>query len=60
LSQIDNGEVGKALGCKKAYSLGYQNHRVDEDAMIEIRARGQLTGGKRVIHNELLSVPGVR
>jgi hypothetical protein len=31
--------VATALGCKKAFSLGYQNHRLDEDAGIEIRAR---------------------
>jgi LmbE family N-acetylglucosaminyl deacetylase len=28
--------VAKALGCKKAFSLGCQNHRADEDAVIEI------------------------
>ena len=38
-SQLDNDAVAKALGCKKAFSLGYQNHRADEDAVIEIRAR---------------------
>jgi len=38
-SQIDNDAVAKALGCKKAFSLGYQNHRADEDALIEIRGR---------------------
>ena len=38
-SQKDNDAVAKALGCKKAFSLGYQNHRGDEEAVIEIRAR---------------------
>ena len=38
-SQKDNDAVAKALGCKKAFSLGYQNHRADEEAVIEIRAR---------------------
>jgi len=38
-SQTDNDAVAKALGCKKAFSLGYQNHRMDEDALIEIRGR---------------------
>src|SRR2546425_2806470 len=28
-----------ALGCKKAYSFYYRNHRMDDNAMIEIRAR---------------------
>ncbi|MCW5978678.1 MAG: PIG-L family deacetylase [Bryobacteraceae bacterium] len=39
LSQKDNDAVAEALGCKKAFSLGYQNHRLDEDALIEIRGR---------------------
>jgi LmbE family N-acetylglucosaminyl deacetylase len=38
-SQIDTEAVSKALGCKKAFSLGYQNHRADEEAVIEIRSR---------------------
>ena len=38
-SQKDNEAVAAALGCRKAFSLGYQNHRLDEDAGIEIRAR---------------------
>jgi LmbE family N-acetylglucosaminyl deacetylase len=38
-SHHDNEAVAKALGCKKAFSLGYQNHRADEEAVIEIRAR---------------------
>jgi LmbE family N-acetylglucosaminyl deacetylase len=38
-SELDNDAVAKALGCKKAFSLGYQNHRADEEAVIEIRAR---------------------
>jgi len=38
-NEIDNHEVAKALGCKKAYSFYYRNHRMDDDAEIEIRAR---------------------
>lgn len=38
-NEIDNQEVAKALGCKKAYSFYYRNHRMDDCAEIEIRAR---------------------
>jgi len=38
-NEIDNHEVGKALGCKKAYTFYYRNHRMDDDSEIEIRAR---------------------
>jgi len=38
-NEIDNHEVAKALGCKKAFSFYYRNHRMDDDAEIEIRAR---------------------
>jgi len=38
-NEIDNHAVAKALGCKKAYSFYYRNHRMDDDAEIEIRAR---------------------
>jgi LmbE family N-acetylglucosaminyl deacetylase len=38
-NEIDNQEVAKALGCKKAYSFYYRNHRMDDCAVIEIRAR---------------------
>ncbi len=38
-NEIDNHEVAKALGCKKAYSFYYRNHRMDDDAAVEIRAR---------------------
>jgi LmbE family N-acetylglucosaminyl deacetylase len=31
--------AAKALGCKKAYSFYYRNHRMDDNAVIEIRAR---------------------
>ena len=31
--------AAQALGCKKAYSFYYRNHRMDDNAMIEIRAR---------------------
>ncbi len=38
-NEIDNQEVAKALGCKKAYSFYYRNHRMDDCAEVEIRAR---------------------
>jgi LmbE family N-acetylglucosaminyl deacetylase len=38
-NETDNQEVAKALGCKKAISLYYRNHRMDDCAEIEIRAR---------------------
>src|SRR5947208_11855930 len=31
--------AAKALGCKRAFSFYYRNHRMDDNAMIEIRAR---------------------
>jgi LmbE family N-acetylglucosaminyl deacetylase len=38
-NEIDNQEVARALGCKKAFSFYYRNHRMDDCAEIEIRAR---------------------
>ena len=38
-NEIDYQEVAKALGCKKALSFYYRNHRMDDCAEIEIRAR---------------------
>ena len=38
-NEIDNQEVAKALGCKKAFSFYYRNHRMDDAAEIEIRQR---------------------
>ena len=38
-NEIDHQEVAKALGCKKAFSFYYRNHRMDDCAEIEIRAR---------------------
>lgn len=38
-NEIDNHEVAKALGCKKAFSFYYRNHRMDDCAEVEIRAR---------------------
>lgn len=38
-NEIDNREVAKALGCKKAFSFYYRNHRMDDCDEIEIRAR---------------------
>ena len=38
-NEIDNQAVAKALGCKGAVSFYYRNHRMDDCAEIEIRAR---------------------
>jgi LmbE family N-acetylglucosaminyl deacetylase len=38
-NEIDNQEVARALGCKKAFSFYYRNHRMDDCAEIEIRSR---------------------
>jgi LmbE family N-acetylglucosaminyl deacetylase len=38
-NEIDNQNAAKALGCKKAFSFYYRNHRMDDVAIIEIRAR---------------------
>jgi len=38
-NEIDNREAAKALGCKKAYTFYYRNHRMDDCAEIEIRQR---------------------
>ena len=38
-NEIDNYEVGRVLGFKKVYDLGYRNHRMDNAAIIEVRAR---------------------
>ena len=38
-NELDYQEVAKALGCKKAYSFYYRNHRMDDCAEIEIRQR---------------------
>jgi len=38
-NEIDYQEVAKALGCTKAFSFYYRNHRMDDCAEIEIRAR---------------------
>jgi len=38
-NETDYQEVAKALGCKKAFSFYYRNHRMDDCAEIEIRAR---------------------
>jgi LmbE family N-acetylglucosaminyl deacetylase len=38
-NEIDNENVAKQLGCKKAYSFYYRNHRMDDGAIIELRAR---------------------
>lgn len=38
-NEIDNRDAAAALGCKKALSFYYRNHRMDDAAIIEIRAR---------------------
>lgn len=38
-NEIDNHACAQALGCKKAFSFYYRNHRMDDCAEIEIRAR---------------------
>ncbi len=38
-NEKDNEEVARALGCKKVISFYYRNHRMDDCAEIEIRAR---------------------
>jgi len=38
-NEIDNLECARALGCQKAFSFYYRNHRMDDCAAIEIRAR---------------------
>ncbi|MBV6433529.1 MAG: hypothetical protein IANPNBLG_03707 [Bryobacteraceae bacterium] len=38
-NEIDNQEVGKALGCAKTFTFYYRNHRMDDCAAIEIRSR---------------------
>jgi LmbE family N-acetylglucosaminyl deacetylase len=38
-NEIDNQKAAEALGCKKAFSFYYRNHRMDDCAVIEIRAR---------------------
>jgi LmbE family N-acetylglucosaminyl deacetylase len=38
-NEIDNENAAKAMGCKKAYTFYYRNHRMDDGAIIELRAR---------------------
>ncbi|HET8550112.1 MAG TPA: PIG-L family deacetylase [Bryobacteraceae bacterium] len=38
-NEIDNREVARALGCKQAFTFYYRNHRMDDIAAVEIRAR---------------------
>lgn len=38
-NETDNEEVARALGCRKAISFYYRNHRMDDCAEIEIRSR---------------------
>jgi LmbE family N-acetylglucosaminyl deacetylase len=38
-NEIDNQNAAKQLGCKKAVSFYYRNHRMDDGAIIELRAR---------------------
>src|SRR4051794_11823461 len=38
-NELDNQNAAMALGCKKAFSFYYRNHRMDDCAMVEIRSR---------------------
>ncbi len=38
-NEIDNQEVARALGLKKAFDLGYRNHSMEEVDIIELKAR---------------------
>ena len=38
-NEIDNQNAAKQLGCRKAFSFYYRNHRMDDGAIIELRAR---------------------
>src|SRR5215475_10264962 len=38
-NELDNQNAAKALGCKKAFSFYYRNHRMDDCSMVEIRSR---------------------
>jgi len=38
-NEIDNENATKAVGCKKAFTFYYRNHRMDDGAIIELRAR---------------------
>ncbi|MEP7362094.1 MAG: PIG-L family deacetylase [Acidobacteriota bacterium] len=38
-NELDNQAVAAGLGCKKAFSFYYRNHRMDDAAEIEIRQR---------------------
>ncbi|MGO8785789.1 MAG: integrase core domain-containing protein [Terriglobia bacterium] len=51
-NEIDNENAAKAMGCKKAFTFYYRNHRMDDGAIIELRAR--------LIHGELLICPEFR
>ena len=38
-NEVDNQNAAKEMGCKKAFSFYYRNHRMDDGAIIELRAR---------------------
>ena len=38
-NEIDNDNVAKAMGCKRAFTFSYRNHRMDDCHFIELRAR---------------------
>jgi len=38
-NEMDIQEAGKAIGCRKVYSFYYRNHRMDDCAIVELRAR---------------------
>ncbi len=38
-NELDNRNAARQLGCRKAFSFYYRNHRMDDGAIIELRAR---------------------
>jgi LmbE family N-acetylglucosaminyl deacetylase len=38
-NEIDNRNAAEQLGCRKAFSFYYRNHRMDDGAIVELRAR---------------------
>jgi LmbE family N-acetylglucosaminyl deacetylase len=38
-NEIDNHQVAQALGLKRAFNLGYRNHRMEDIDLIEMKAR---------------------
>lgn len=38
-NEVDTGEVGRRMGLKKTYHLGYRNHLMDNASLLEFRSR---------------------